>query len=193
MHSGCSVKLKLGICKAHLQDSSHQDTRGERQVAAHEHYRILCLPSTQHLSETFWPFLRVGWGIKPFSVALSLDLHKEKKICIDAKYTHLRHQQIWLEAGAGTCWDRNALLLVCSFCEFVEIWEQPSSSNALYLPWDCPSCNKYLGFGRNYKVGLFKEKKKFSPEDQVSFPISTKLGFHPLGTKYNAHDPKQKK
>lgn len=80
VHPGYSVKLKLGICKAHLQDSSHQDTHGERQVSAHEHYRILCLPSTQRLSETFWPFLRVGWGIKPFSVALSLDLHKEKNL-----------------------------------------------------------------------------------------------------------------
>lgn len=64
----------------------------------------------------------------------------------------------------GRCW--HMLGQECSsvglsfFCEFVEIWEQPSSSNALYLPWDCPSCNKYLGLGRNYKVGLFKEKNK---------------------------------
>lgn len=99
----------------------------------------------------------------------------------------------------GRCWhmlgQEYSSVGLSSFCEFVEIWEQPSSSNTLYLPWDCPSCNKYLEFGRNYKVGLFKEKKKqkFSPEDQVSFPISTKLGFHPLDTKYNAHDPKQKK
>lgn len=38
VHPGYSVKLKLGICKTHLWNRSHQDTRGERQVSAHEHY-----------------------------------------------------------------------------------------------------------------------------------------------------------
>lgn len=63
-----------------------------------------------------------------------------------------------------------------SFCEFVEIWEEPCSSNALYVPWNCPNCNKYLEFERNYKVGLFKEKKKVSLEDKFLF-IFLLVGF----------------